>query len=197
MALHEKDKIKDSLLDDVYASSDLSVVMPKYKMPEKEHDPRHAYQVVHDELMLDGNARQNLATFCQTWLDPEVHQLMDECIDKNMIDKDEYPQSAEIENRCVHMSGRSVELAGCRQHPGLLHHRLQRGRHAGRHGHEVALAGKDEGCRQTHGQAQHGLRSGAGLLAQVCPLLGRGTAGDSHGGRSPDHDAGRGRQTLR
>ena len=103
MALHEKDKIKDSLLDDVYASSDLSVVMPKYKMPEKEHDPRHAYQVVHDELMLDGNARQNLATFCQTWLDPEIHQLMDECIDKNMIDKDEYPQTAEIERRCVNI----------------------------------------------------------------------------------------------
>ena len=103
MALHEKDKIRAGLNDDVYAASDLSVVMPKYKMPEKEHDPRHAYQVVHDELMLDGNARQNLATFCQTWLDPEIHKLMDECIDKNMIDKDEYPQSAEIENRCVHM----------------------------------------------------------------------------------------------
>ncbi len=53
--------------------------------------------------MLDGNARQNLATFCQTWVEPEIHQLMDECIDKNMIDKDEYPQSAEIEARCVHM----------------------------------------------------------------------------------------------
>jgi len=77
--------------------------MPKYRIPEKEHDPRHAYQVVHDELMMDGNARQNLATFCQTWLDPEIHKLMDECIDKNMIDKDEYPQSAEIESRCVHM----------------------------------------------------------------------------------------------
>ena len=103
MALHEKDKIKDNLLDDVYASSDLSVVMPKYKMPEKEHDPRHAYQVVHDELMLDGNARQNLATFVSTWAEPEVHKLMDECMDKNMIDKDEYPQTAEIEARCVHM----------------------------------------------------------------------------------------------
>ena len=103
MALHEKNKIREDLLDDVYASSDLSVVMPKYKMPEKEHDPRNAYQVVRDELMLDGNARQNLATFCQTWVEPEIHQLMDECIDKNMIDKDEYPQSAEIEGRCVHM----------------------------------------------------------------------------------------------
>ena len=103
MALHEKEGVRDSLLDDVYASTDLSVVMPKYRIPEKEHDPRHAYQVVHDELMLDGNARQNLATFCQTWLEPEIHRLMDECIDKNMIDKDEYPQSAELENRCVHM----------------------------------------------------------------------------------------------
>ena len=103
MALHEKNKVKDNLLDDVYASSDLSVAMPKYKMPEKEHDPRHAYQVVHDELMLDGNARQNLATFCQTWVDDEIHKLMDESIDKNMIDKDEYPQSAEIEGRCVHI----------------------------------------------------------------------------------------------
>jgi glutamate decarboxylase len=53
--------------------------------------------------MLDGNSRQNLATFCQTWAEPEVHKLMDECMDKNMIDKDEYPQTAEIEARCVHM----------------------------------------------------------------------------------------------
>ena len=101
--LHEKDKIRDSLLDDVFASSDLSVSMPKYKMPEDEHDPRHAFQVVHDELMLDGNARQNLATFVSTWSDPYIHQLMDECIGKNMIDKDEYPQTAEIEARCVHI----------------------------------------------------------------------------------------------
>ncbi|HRK86787.1 glutamate decarboxylase [Alcaligenes sp. CHO6] len=103
MPLHAKDDIRNDLLDDVYASTDLSVSMPKYKMPEHEHAPRHAYQVVHDELMLDGNSRQNLATFCQTWVEEEVHKLMDESIDKNMIDKDEYPQTAEIESRCVHM----------------------------------------------------------------------------------------------
>ncbi|MEF3695912.1 glutamate decarboxylase [Desulfolutivibrio sp.] len=103
MALHKRETIRDDLLDDVYASSDLSVRMPKYRFPEKEIDPRHAYQIVHDELMLDGNSRQNLATFCQTWVDPEVHTLMDECLDKNMIDKDEYPQTAELEERCVHM----------------------------------------------------------------------------------------------
>lgn len=103
MALHERETVRDNLLDDVYASSDLSIRMPKYRFPETEQNPRHAYQVVHDELMLDGNSRQNLATFCSTWSEPEVHHLMDEAIDKNMIDKDEYPQTAEIESRCVHM----------------------------------------------------------------------------------------------
>jgi glutamate decarboxylase len=103
MPLHAKDAVRSDLLDDVYASTDLAVSMPKYQFPDQEHAPRHAYQVVHDELMLDGNSRQNLATFCQTWVDEEVHKLMDESIDKNMIDKDEYPQTAEIEARCVHM----------------------------------------------------------------------------------------------
>lgn len=119
MALHEKDKVRANLLDDVFASGDLSIRMPKYKFPEDEQNPRHVYQIVHDELMLDGNSRQNLATFCTTWAEPEAHRLMDECIDKNMIDKDEYPQTAEIESRCVHMladlwnSPEAANTVGC------------------------------------------------------------------------------------
>lgn len=103
MALHDKDSIREDLLDDIFASSDLSTALPKYKIPEKEQNPRHAYQLVRDELMLDGNSRQNLATFCQTWVEDEVRELMDHSIDKNMIDKDEYPQTAELESRCVHI----------------------------------------------------------------------------------------------
>lgn len=103
MPLHDKDSVRENLEDDVYASLDLSVSMPKYKFPQSEQEARNVYSVVHDELMLDGNSRQNLATFCQTWSEPEVHRLMDECMDKNMVDKDEYPQTAEIEARCVHM----------------------------------------------------------------------------------------------
>ena len=76
---------------------------PSHRFPEEEIDPAAAYQLVHDETLLDGNSRQNLATFCQTWVEPQVRQLMDECLDKNMIDKDEYPQMAEIESRCVRM----------------------------------------------------------------------------------------------
>jgi glycerol uptake facilitator-like aquaporin len=55
--------------------------------------------------MLDGNARQNLATFCQTWEEPGALGLMALAVNKNMIDRDEYPRSAEIERRCVHMMG--------------------------------------------------------------------------------------------
>ncbi len=101
--LHDRDTIRDELLDDIYATPDLSKPLPKYKFPNNEERARDVYQLIHDELMLDGNSHQNLATFCSTWVDQEIHQLMDECVDKNMIDKDEYPQTAELENRCVHM----------------------------------------------------------------------------------------------
>jgi glutamate decarboxylase len=60
-----------------------------------------AYQLIHDELLLDGSARLNLATFVTTWMEPQARVLMSECVDKNMIDKDEYPQTAELERRCI------------------------------------------------------------------------------------------------
>jgi len=65
MALHSKNSVRENLEDELYSSADLSVAVPKYKFPKTEQDPRHAYAVVQDELMLDGNSRQNLATFCQ------------------------------------------------------------------------------------------------------------------------------------
>ena len=56
--------------------------------------------------MLDGNARLNVATFVTTWMEPQAERLMSECYDKNMIDKDEYPQTAEFEMRCVNILSR-------------------------------------------------------------------------------------------
>ncbi len=103
MTLHDRNSIRDHLEDSIFAGQDLAKAMPKYRFPDHEILPATAFQAVHDELMLDGNSRQNLATFCQTWEEPEVHALMELCLDKNMIDKDEYPQTAEIERRCVHM----------------------------------------------------------------------------------------------
>jgi glutamate decarboxylase len=76
---------------------------PKRRFPAHEADPRLAYALVHDELLLDGVARMNLATFCTTWAEPEVLALLAESFDKNIVDKDEYPQTAELEARCVRM----------------------------------------------------------------------------------------------
>ncbi|QIQ20983.1 glutamate decarboxylase [Zophobihabitans entericus] len=88
---------------DVYGDADATKVLPKYRMQEKGIEGDEVYHFIKDELLLDGNAKQNLATFCQTWMEDNVHKIMDDCIDKNMIDKDEYPATAELENRCVHM----------------------------------------------------------------------------------------------
>jgi glutamate decarboxylase len=80
--------------------------IPRHELPRTEMPAAAAYQVIHDELMLDGNARLNLATFVSTWMEPEAEKLMSECFDKNMIDKDEYPQTAELEVRCVNILSR-------------------------------------------------------------------------------------------
>lgn len=87
----------------LFGSPEAGYVLPSKKILESSMRPEEAYQLVQDELYLDGNARQNLATFCQTWDEREVHELMDLSINKNMIDKDEYPQTAAIEMKCVAM----------------------------------------------------------------------------------------------
>ncbi|MFB1295426.1 glutamate decarboxylase [Mycobacterium sp. pW049] len=77
--------------------------VPALRLPDESMEPEQTYRFIHDELMLDGSSRLNLATFVTTWMDPEAGQLMSETFDKNMIDKDEYPVTAAIEQRCVCM----------------------------------------------------------------------------------------------
>lgn len=77
--------------------------IPSLRLPDEAMEPAAAYRFIHDELMLDGSSRLNLATFVTTWMDPEAERLMTETFDKNMIDKDEYPATAAIESRCVAM----------------------------------------------------------------------------------------------
>lgn len=77
--------------DPIFGSPFVSKAANKKTFPNDEQNAYDVYQVVHDELYLDGNARQNLATFCQTFEEEELHALMDLSIDKNMIDKDELP----------------------------------------------------------------------------------------------------------
>lgn len=93
-------------LSPVYARNAMDQPIPKFELADQELAPSTAYNLIHDELMLDGNARLNLATFVTTWMEPEAEKLMAETFDKNMIDKDEYPFTAQIEERCVNIVSR-------------------------------------------------------------------------------------------
>ncbi len=97
---HGKHPSNDLTINPLYARSGETSI-PRYRLPERGLLPDTAYQIVHDEIALDGNARLNLATFVGTWMEPEAQRLYAETADKNMIDKDEYPQTASIEDRCI------------------------------------------------------------------------------------------------
>ena len=196
MPLHQRAVVRDDLDSCVYPGQDLSRGMPKYAFPEHESEADDASQVVHDELMLDGNARQNLATFCQTWEEQQVHDLMNLSIDKNMIDKDEYPQTAELERRCVHMladlwhaphAANTVGTSAIGSSEACM---LGAWRPSG--------VGAPSGRRGVaHRPAEHGVRSGAGGLAQVRPLLGHRDARGPDVGEPLLHDARRHAGTRR
>ena len=96
----------DSAITPTYASRLLDQPIAKYELPNNSLSPTTAYQLLKDELELDGNAHMNLATFVTTWMEPQASQLMAETFEKNLIDKDEYPQTAEIERRCINILAR-------------------------------------------------------------------------------------------
>ena len=108
MALHKKlvEDLTPYVLAPIYARPGEVHRAHRHAIPEVETHPDTAYQFIHDELMLDGNARLNMATFVSTWMEPQAQRLMSETFDKNMIDKDEYPRTADIEQRCVNMLSR-------------------------------------------------------------------------------------------
>ncbi|HEY3944044.1 MAG TPA: glutamate decarboxylase [Solirubrobacteraceae bacterium] len=86
--------------------------LPRDALVEHGTGGEIAYDLLANELLLDGSARLNLATFVTTWMPPRAEALMGLTADKNMIDKDEYPQTAEIERRCVNIIGRLWRAAG-------------------------------------------------------------------------------------
>jgi glutamate decarboxylase len=105
MPLHAK-------VDETHGPAELAInpvfcqempAVPRHQLPLESMAPDTALQVIRDELILDGNARLNLATFVTTWMEPQAEVLMAHCLSKNMIDKDEYPQTAELERRCVNI----------------------------------------------------------------------------------------------
>jgi glutamate decarboxylase len=77
--------------------------MACHRLPDHGISGSTAYELISSSLLLDGQARLNLATFVTTWMPSLAARLMAETADKNIIDKDEYPVTAEIEARCVNI----------------------------------------------------------------------------------------------
>ena len=62
-----------------YTGRMFTTPVPALRLPEESMDPEAAYRFIHDELMLDGSSRLNLATFVTTWMEPQATRLMTEC----------------------------------------------------------------------------------------------------------------------
>ena len=87
----------------IFGSEASDVAMPRTQMNDEPVEPRIAYEMIKEYLSIEGNATQNLTTFCQTYMEPMATRIMAEVMEKNAIDKDEYPMTADLENRCVAM----------------------------------------------------------------------------------------------
>ncbi len=105
MALSQQHVPRHTLASEARAlrRKDPGTEVPSRTIPEKGIGEDLAYELLSSELLLDGQARLNLATFVTTWMPSTAAKLMAETADKNIIDKDEYPQTAEIEARCVNI----------------------------------------------------------------------------------------------
>lgn len=92
--------------EDMPPSTELSVqdtkkLANKYIIPKEGVDPELAYQLIHNELTLDGNPHLNLASFVNTFTTDIAKKLVYENINKNLADNDEYPQLIELTQRCI------------------------------------------------------------------------------------------------
>lgn len=111
---------EDSFTTSVYGSRFAAQDLPRHEMPEKEMPKEVAYRMIKDELSLDGNPMLNLASFVTTYMEEEAEKLMAESFSKNFIDYEEYPQSADIQNRCVSMIGRLFNAPIGDDHSGAV-----------------------------------------------------------------------------
>ena len=90
-------------LEGRYGNRFLLEPAPDNKLPMEGMTPQEAMRLVGEEMILDGLPMRNLATFVTTWMEPEAERVIQEALRVNFIDHAEYPQSAEIEQRCIRM----------------------------------------------------------------------------------------------
>jgi len=104
--VHSGDGEEGTLRNTTYGSRYFTDEVPEHAIPDGSMPARAAFQLIHDELNLDGNPALNLASFVTTWMEPEAQQLATETLNRNFVDQDEYPQTEEIHHRVISMMGR-------------------------------------------------------------------------------------------
>ena len=88
---------------DRYGNAFLLSDAPDNRLPDVGMPAVDAMRLLGEDLFLDGIPMRNLATFVTTWMEPEAQRLIAENLHRNYIDHAEYPQTAEIEQRCIRM----------------------------------------------------------------------------------------------
>jgi len=101
-----KKREKEALVSTTYANRFFTKPVPRYKIPDDGLEADVVYQLIHDELNIDGNPSLNLASFVTTWMEPQAEKLILETLNKNLVDQDEYPQTGKIQERVVNMLAR-------------------------------------------------------------------------------------------
>ena len=86
-----------------YGNAFLLSEAPDHRLPQAGMPAADAMRLLGEELVLDGIPMRNLATFVTTWMEPEAQRVIAENLHRNYIDHAEYPQTAEIEQRCIRM----------------------------------------------------------------------------------------------
>ncbi|KAJ8752482.1 hypothetical protein K2173_004770 [Erythroxylum novogranatense] len=87
----------DEHLDSTFVSRYAPSPILRLKMPEKPMPKEAAFQLINDEMMLDGSPRLNLASFVTTWMEPECNNFIMASLNKNYVDLDEYPITTELQ----------------------------------------------------------------------------------------------------
>ncbi len=103
MLSKKKNTNEKETVSTTYASRFFTKPVSRYLMPDEGMDADVVYQLIHDELNIDGNPALNLATFVTTWMEPQAEKLIMETLNKNLVDQDEYPQTGIIQERVINM----------------------------------------------------------------------------------------------
>ncbi len=118
MLSNKKKGGEKEVVSTTYANRFFTKPVPRYQIPEEGMDADVVYQLIHDELNMDGNPALNLASFVTTWMEPQAEKLILDTLNKNLVDQDEYPQTGKIQERIINMLARLYHAPESKEYIG-------------------------------------------------------------------------------